>query len=41
MTFGSTLSNICNNTKLDNSLNATKPSEISGENPVIHIIMYN
>ena len=34
--LGSTLSNICNTTQLDNlttPLNATTPSKISGENP--------
>ena len=31
--LGSTLSNICNTTQLDDPLNATTPSKISGENP--------
>ena len=33
VTYSSTLSNICNTTQLDNALNATTPSKISGENP--------
>ena len=32
--LGSTLSNICNTTQLDDAtINATTPSKISGENP--------